>query len=124
MRHVQVDGVDGLDYIETLDDWNTHSQKGALRFAGETDRIYVNAPPQLSIVDPTWERRIVLTATGSRTAVIWNPWIDRAAALADMDNDGWQRMLCIETANVMDDIVTLAPGASCTMGVSVASKPL
>jgi glucose-6-phosphate 1-epimerase len=33
-------------------------------------------------------------------------------------------MLCIETANVMDDIVSLAPGASHTMGVSVASKPL
>jgi glucose-6-phosphate 1-epimerase len=41
-----------------------------------------------------------------------------------MDNDGWQRMLCIETANVMDDIVTLAPGASHTMGVSVDSKAL
>jgi glucose-6-phosphate 1-epimerase len=33
-------------------------------------------------------------------------------------------MLCIETANVMDDVVTLAPGTSHTMGVSVASKPL
>ena len=93
-------------------------------FAGETDRIYLDVPPQLNIVDPTWERRIVLTSTGSRTAVIWNPWIDRAAALPDMDDDGWQRMLCIETANVMDDLVTLAPGASHTMGVSVAATPL
>jgi len=110
VRNVHVDGV--------------ASQSGDLHFAGETDRIYLNAPPQLSIVDPSWERRIVLTSTGSRTAVIWNPWIDRAAALPDMDNDGWQRMLCIETANVMDDIVTLAPGESHTLGVSVASKPL
>ncbi|MFJ2484259.1 D-hexose-6-phosphate mutarotase [Pseudomonas sp. NPDC087598] len=124
VRNVHVEGVDGLNYIETLDNWNTHAQKGDLQFAGETDRIYLDAPPQLSIVDPTWERRIVLTATGSRTAVIWNPWIDRAAALADMDNDGWQRMLCIETANVMDDVVNLAPGASHTMSVSVGSKPL
>jgi glucose-6-phosphate 1-epimerase len=124
VRNVHVDGVDGLDYIETLDDWKTHGQKGDLHFAGETDRIYVNAPSQLSIVDPTWERRIVLSATGSRTAVIWNPWIDRAAAFSDMDNDGWQRMLCIETANVMGDVVNLASGASHTMGVSVASKPL
>jgi glucose-6-phosphate 1-epimerase len=56
--------------------------------------------------------------------VIWNPWIDRAAAFSDMDNDGWQRMLCIETANVMGDVVNLASGASHTMGVSVGSKPL
>jgi glucose-6-phosphate 1-epimerase len=56
--------------------------------------------------------------------VIWNPWIERAAAFSDMANDGWQRMLCIETANVMGDVVSLAPGASHTLGVSIASKPL
>ena len=56
--------------------------------------------------------------------MIWNPWIERAAAFSDMADDGWQRMLCIETANVMDDVVTLLPGATHTLGVSVASKPL
>ena len=124
VRNVHVEGVDGLDYIETLDDWNIVKQQGDLHFTGETDRIYLDTPAKLSIVDPTWERRIELTASGSRSAVIWNPWIDRAAAFSDMANDGWQRMLCIETANVMDDIVHLAPDASHTLGVSIASKPL
>ncbi|MBV4461217.1 D-hexose-6-phosphate mutarotase [Pseudomonas sp. COR58] len=124
VRDVKVEGVDGLRYIETLDDWKTVTQKGDLQFTGETDRIYLDAPPRLSINDPAWERRIVLNATGSRTAVIWNPWIDRAAAFSDMADDGWQRMLCIETANVMDNIVNLAPGASHTLGVSIGSEPL
>jgi glucose-6-phosphate 1-epimerase len=124
VRDVHVEGVDGLNYIETLDNWKTVTQSGDLRFTGETDRIYLDAPPQLSIVDPAWERRIVLTSSGSRTAVIWNPWIDRATAFSDMADDGWQRMLCIETANVMDDVVSLKPGASHTLGVSIGSKPL
>lgn len=124
VRNVRVEGVDGLNYIETLDDWNIAKQQGDLHFTGETDRIYLNTPAKLSIVDPAWERRIELTASGSRSAVIWNPWIDRAAAFSDMANDGWQHMLCIETANVMDDIVQLAAGASHTLGVSIASKPL
>ncbi|MNR00061.1 putative glucose-6-phosphate 1-epimerase [compost metagenome] len=124
VRNVHVEGVDGLSYIETLEDWKTKKQSGDLRFTGETDRIYLDAPPLQSIVDPAWERRIELTSTGSRTAVIWNPWIDRAAAFSDMADDGWQRMLCIETANVMGDVVSLAPGASHTLGVSVGSKPL
>jgi len=124
VRNVHVEGLDGLSYIETLDNWKTVTQTGDLRFAGETDRIYLNTPVQLSIVDPAWERRIELTSSGSRSAVIWNPWIARAAQFSDMADDGWQRMLCIETANVMDDIVTLAPGASHTLGVSIASKPL
>lgn len=124
VRNVRVEGVDGLNYIETLDDWNIARQQGDLHFTGETDRIYLDTPAKLSIVDPAWERRIELTASGSRSAVIWNPWIDRAAAFSDMANDGWQRMLCIETANVMDDIVQLAPGARHTLGVSIASTPL
>ncbi|WP_223460499.1 D-hexose-6-phosphate mutarotase [Pseudomonas sp. A-R-26] len=124
VRDVHVEGLNDLSYIETLEDWKTKQQSGDLRFSGETDRIYLDVPPQLNIVDPAWERRIVLTSTGSRTAVIWNPWIDRAAAFSDMADDGWQRMLCIETANVMSDVVNLKPGASHTLGVSVGSKPL
>ncbi|MGF0240197.1 D-hexose-6-phosphate mutarotase [Rhodococcus sp. IEGM1300] len=124
VRNVHVEGLDGLSYIETLDDWKIVAQAGDLHFTGETDRIYLDAPAQLSIVDPAWERRIELTSSGSRSAVIWNPWIERAAAFSDMADDGWQRMLCIETANVMDDVITLKPGATHTLGVSIASKPL
>ncbi|WP_248799097.1 D-hexose-6-phosphate mutarotase [Pseudomonas sp. MWU13-2105] len=124
VRNVHVEGVDGLTYIDTADDWKQVRQQGELRFAGETDRIYPNAPARLSIVDPTWERRIELSSQGSRSAVIWNPWIDRASQLADMADDGWQKMLCIETANVMDDVVTLAPGASHTLGVTISSQRL
>jgi len=124
VRNVHVEGLDGLSYIDTADDWKTRSQSGALHFTGETDRIYLDAPSTLSIVDPTWERRVELTTSGSRTAVIWNPWIARAAALSDMADDGWQRMLCIETANVMDDVVSLQPGASHTLGVSISSTAL
>ncbi|MGH8384944.1 MAG: D-hexose-6-phosphate mutarotase [Pseudomonas sp.] len=124
VRNVHVEGVNGLSYIETLEDWKTKPQTGDLHFTGETDRIYLDTAPRLSIVDPSWERRIELTATGSRSAVIWNPWIDRAVAFSDMADDGWQRMLCIETANVMGDVVALKPGASHTLGVSIGSTTL
>ena len=95
-----------------------------LGFAGETDRIYLNTPAQLSFVDPGWQRRVTLASTGSRSAVVWNPWTARAAALPDMADDGWQGMLCIETANVWDDVVTLAPGAACAMGVRFTASQL
>ena len=124
VRSVHVEGVAGLGYIETLADWEQRTQVADLDFSGETDRIYLDTPRQLSIVDPSWNRRIHLNCTGSRSAVIWNPWTERAAQLPDMADDGWQRMLCIETANVWDDIVTLAPGASHTLGLSITSAPL
>ena len=124
VREVQVEGVEGLGYIETLANWEQRTQAGALGFAGETDRIYLQVPEQLSIVDANWNRRIRVTSSGSRSAVIWNPWIERAAELPDMADDGWQRMLCIETANVWDDVVTLAPGASHSLSLSIGSEPL
>ena len=122
VRQARVEGVDGLGYIETLADWEQRQQQGALMFAGETDRIYLNTPQTLSIVDPHWDRRITLTSSGSRSAVIWNPWTERAKELADMADDGWQRMLCIETANVWDDLVELKPGHSSSLAVRIVSE--
>ncbi|ANY90715.1 MULTISPECIES: D-hexose-6-phosphate mutarotase [Pseudomonas] len=124
VRQARVEGVDNLGYIETLADWELRQQHGALGFAGETDRIYLQTPDLLKIVDPQWNRRITLHSTGSRSAVIWNPWTERARELTDMADDGWQRMLCIETANVWDDVVTLAPGASHSLSVTIASEAL
>ncbi|HDS1057035.1 D-hexose-6-phosphate mutarotase [Pseudomonas putida] len=122
VRQARVEGVDGLGYIETLANWEQRQQQGALMFAGETDRIYLNTPQTLSIVDPHWDRRITLTSSGSRSAVIWNPWTERAKDLADMADDGWQRMLCIETANVWDDLVELKPGHSSSLAVRIVSE--
>lgn len=124
VRQVRVEGVAGLGYIETLADWEQRQQQGALAFSGETDRIYLATPPRLSIVDPHWNRRITLASSGSRSAVIWNPWTERAKELPDMADDGWQRMLCIETANVWDDLVELKPGATHSLGLVVASEAL
>lgn len=122
VRQARVEGVDGLGYIETLANWEQRQQQGALMFAGETDRIYLNTPQTLSIVDPHWNRRITLASSGSRSAVIWNPWTERAKELADMADDGWQRMLCIETANVWDDLVELKPGHSSSLAVRIVSE--
>ena len=36
---------------------------------------------------------------GSRSTVVWNPWVAKAARLADMGDDEYLRMLCVETAN-------------------------
>ncbi|WP_079230302.1 D-hexose-6-phosphate mutarotase [Pseudomonas putida] len=121
VRQARVEGVEGLQYIETLADWEQRQQQGALAFTGETDRIYLDTPQQLSIVDSHWDRRITLTCSGSRSAVIWNPWTERAKELADMADDGWQRMLCIETANVWDDVVELKPGGSRSLQVRIGS---
>ena len=124
IRQVEVEGLAGCRYIETLGDWQERQQAGALGFAGETDRIYLGLPPSLSLVDHGWQRRISLHSQGSASAVLWNPWVDKALRLSDFAADAWQRMLCIETANVWDDCLHLAPGASHSLDLRLSCEPL
>ncbi len=124
IRQVEVAELADCRYIETLEDWQVRQQTGPLRFNGETDRIYQGLPNRLTIRDPGWQRRVCLETHGSRSAVLWNPWSDKALRLSGFAADAWQRMLCIETANVWDDCVQLAGGASHSLGVSLWSEPL
>lgn len=41
--------------------------------------------------------------------VLWNPWIEKAAALVDMDNDGYISFVCVEPGTV-SNFVNVAPG--------------
>ena len=51
-----------------------------LAFNGETDRIYLQLPTTLKLIDPAWKRSIQLTTRGSRSAVLWNPGSTRPSA--------------------------------------------
>lgn len=111
IQTVSVVGLEDCDYIETMDNWQTRTQSGALHFSGETDRIYLHPPAKLQICDPDWQRTINLLSRGSQSAVIWNPWIDKARRLSQFNDAAWQQMLCIESANVLEDMITLAPAS-------------
>ncbi|GAC1033998.1 D-hexose-6-phosphate mutarotase [Pseudomonas sp. No.21] len=124
IHQVHVEGLDGCDYIETLEGWERRIQQGDVGFTGETDRIYLGTPARLAIRDQAWQRRVLIEASDSASAVVWNPWIDKAARLSQFADDAWQRMLCIETARVLDDALLLQPGASHGMAVSLWSEAL
>jgi glucose-6-phosphate 1-epimerase len=46
---------------------------------------------------------------------VWNPWVQKAHSLTDFADDEWMQMICIETSNVSDFAVELAPGRQHTM---------
>ncbi|SDP95104.1 D-hexose-6-phosphate mutarotase [Ectopseudomonas guguanensis] len=124
VRQVSVEGLQACRYIDTLQDWQELRQQDAPVFAAETDRIYLDTPARLSIVDPGWGRRIHLDARGSRSAVLWNPWIDKARRLSQFPDDAWQNMLCIETANVLEDVVQLKTDERHRLDLRLSSETL
>jgi D-hexose-6-phosphate mutarotase len=123
IREVTIRGLEASDYLDRLAGMGPSTPEGAPLFiVGETDRVY-QQPGTILVEDPAGGRTLAVTATGSANAVVWNPWIAKAAAMADFGDEEWQRMLCIETCNVLDDPVTLAPGASHVMSAEVRVLP-
>lgn len=82
-------------------------EAGTLSLADKLDVVYedVREPIMLG----TWARVITLEQEGFADAVVWNPGAQDTAALADLEDDEYQRFVCIEPAQL--DPVNLAPGA-------------
>jgi glucose-6-phosphate 1-epimerase len=39
---------------------------------------------------------------------VWNPWNEKAVAMADLGDPAWRGMVCVETGNIADNKVWLA----------------
>jgi glucose-6-phosphate 1-epimerase len=120
VRQVGITGLAGTTYSDRVGTPHTEIEGAApIRITGETDRIYLNTQATCIVDDPGWQRRLVVEKTGSNATVVWNPWIAKAKAMPDFGDDEWPAMLCIETCNVREHAVTLAPGQSHTMSATV-----
>ncbi len=119
VRAAAVTGLDGCSYLEFGE---TKTQQGEIRFTQETDRIYQAGRRIAVIDDPVLDRQIVVERFGSDTAVVWNPWTEKAAAMADFGDEEYPQMLCIEAANAGDDVRIIPPGGTHTIGTRISLK--
>lgn len=118
VRNVSLEGLAGAEYVDRLGGPEPVRQaEDVVRFAAETDRIYLGSDADVVIVDPRKKRRVAVRKSGSASTVVWNPWEDTASGMADLD--GWTSFVCVETANVRSDAVTLAPGESHAMTATI-----
>jgi glucose-6-phosphate 1-epimerase len=78
VRQVQVEGVDGLGYIETLATGNSASSRAT--GVHRRDRPHLPERPNAEHRRPALEPAHHPASSGSRSAVIWNPWTERAGA--------------------------------------------
>lgn len=110
VHRVEIAGLEGCRYIDKVDGGKRKKQQGRVTIVGEVDRIYLDTAGCCGIIDPAWKRTILITSTGSRSTVVWNPGKEKAARMGDFGRQGEDRMVCVETANAAADVITLAPG--------------
>ncbi|GGG67570.1 D-hexose-6-phosphate mutarotase [Edaphobacter dinghuensis] len=123
IHEVTVTGLEPTPFIDKTDAMREKPAAHApLSFTGPTDRVYQNTAVTCVLHDGAGRRRITVAKTNSNTTVVFNPW----KAMADMGEDEWHEMLCVETVNAAANTVTLAPGETHAMQavVSVEKTPL
>jgi D-hexose-6-phosphate mutarotase len=110
VRRISIHGLQGCTFLDKVGASTRRQQDGPITFTQETDRIYLNTGGAFEIRDPVMDRSLLVTSTGSRSTVVWNPWTEKAERMGDFGPDGYLGMVCLETANAADDTVNLAPG--------------
>lgn len=115
VKNMQVDGLHNCHFIDQLDGNKVKQQNGVVSITEEVDRIYIDTDATCVIHDENLSRHIQIKKTGSRSTVVWNPWSEKAKGMADFSDDGYQQMVCIETANAADDVRQLASGETHTL---------
>jgi glucose-6-phosphate 1-epimerase len=120
---VRVRGLNGVTYLDNIDQNHEKTQSGDLVLTGTTDNAYLNTLGAAELIDPILRRTVRTEKENSRTTVVWNPWQQGAASLSDLGEDEWRQMTCVEASNVLSSTVSLAPGEEHTMRATLSVTP-
>ncbi len=120
ITNIAIDGLDGVQYIDQLQPGPRFIQKGAIAISSETDRIYLDTAGTCVIEDAGLGRRISIGKAGSRSTVVWNPWVAKAQRMRDFGDEEYREMVCIETTNAADDRVTVPEGGTSRLQATIA----
>jgi len=120
-ERARVRGLDQVTYLDNTDGNREKVQSGDVALTAPTDNAYLNTRSALELIDPTLHRILRTNKQNSATTVVWNPWQQGAATLADLGADEWRLMTCVEASNILRSAVSLAPGEQHAMGATLST---
>lgn len=99
------------------------ADKDALRITQETNRVYPDNAATIEIIDKKLQRKIRVEKFNSNSTVVWNPWLTQKMP-EDWGANEHLNMVCVESGNVKQNNISLAPGATTVLKVVLSSVPL
>lgn len=102
-------GLHGTPFVEGRLSPEKRLQHGPVVIDREVDRIYIS-DAAVEVEDVAGGRTLIIEKSGSRSTVVWNPWIEKSKRLSDLPDDAYPRFLCVETTNAGEDAITIPPG--------------
>jgi D-hexose-6-phosphate mutarotase len=122
---ISICGLEGAEYLDKVANFaRARETRREIRIASEVDRIYLNTTAPVEIIDPRLSRRLRIEKAGSASTVVWNPWVAKAQQMPDFGNDEYLQMVCVESGNVSSNQITLKPGETSVLSITLSSLPL
>ncbi len=122
VERVEVRGLSGVFYLDNMDGNRKKVQEGDVKLSGPTDNAYLEAHGPVEILDPLPGRILCTEKENSATTIVWNPWREGAARLADLGDGEWHSMVCAEGGNIIGAAVSIGPGESHSLRVRLSVR--
>jgi len=110
VAQMTIRGLESCEYLDKVKDFARFTQQNGIVIESEVDRVYVNTTADCVIEDKGLKRAIRITKQGSKSTVVWNPWTEKADKMGDFGKDGHRGMVCVESGNALENVITLAAG--------------
>ena len=124
VHQAAITGLERASYLDKRDDAKVKTEpEGPLQLTEFSDRVFPANKAALTIHDAGNQRRLNIDKDRSATTIVWNPWPEGSAPLKDLGPDEWTHFLCVESANTATDAITLAPGQTHSMSVTLSAAP-
>jgi len=123
---VSIDGLRGAHYLDNAAGGNGElktQNESSLRIPKETNRLYLDTTSAVEIHDEIFKRTIRVEKSNSNSTVVWNPWTTQKLP-DDFDPAEHEHMICVESGNVKQNKISLAPGKASALKVILSSAPL
>jgi len=123
INDISVTGLKGVAFLDKVGGtFHKVEADDAIRFSAETDRVYLDTTGAVEIHDAKLGRKIRVEKSGSASTVVWNPWVAKSKAMPDFGDEEFHRMFCVESGNVGQNKITLAPGKTSALKVVLHSQ--
>jgi glucose-6-phosphate 1-epimerase len=124
IREIETRGM-GSEYIDGLNNAQLTQGGDVLTLTDTIDRVYTQPKAQITVQDPGFARQLLIENEGANSAVIWNPWAEGAQSMGDMQNDGYQTMICIESSQHAPSIeagTVVKAGESYSLATTISAQ--
>ena len=119
VEQVEVRGLEGVTFLDNMDGNREKVQADGLRLTGPVDNAYMNTESAVEFYDPALGRTVRTAKGNSSTTIVWDPWRQGATKLADLGDEEWKQMICVEASNILGGAISLDPEQEHTMRAEI-----